>query len=144
MGINEQMKTIFPVMKIRAHHLLCIQGFQGYGYNDVFVDNFIKIVNSIYSNLNGEIKITSTCDDICNYCPHNLKGKCKKIIGSSWVIKKKDKRVMKNLNIAEGILVKAKDILSLVNNRISKANEAKKICRNCSWKEKCLWFISRE
>ena len=30
---------------LRGHHLLCLKGFQGYGYDDDFVEN-MKLVNS--------------------------------------------------------------------------------------------------
>ena len=30
-------------IRIRAHHLLCMQGFQGYGYNKTFTENMTHI-----------------------------------------------------------------------------------------------------
>ena len=32
-------------IKLRGHHLLCLQGFQGYAYDDSFVKNMTYINN---------------------------------------------------------------------------------------------------
>ncbi len=35
------------IINIRAHHLLCLQGFQGYGYSQDFVRNMAEIIKKI-------------------------------------------------------------------------------------------------
>ncbi|HII92208.1 MAG TPA: DUF1284 domain-containing protein, partial [Methanosarcina sp.] len=40
-------KTRSKCLKIRAHHLCCIQGFQGYGYSPVFVANMRAVISDI-------------------------------------------------------------------------------------------------
>ena len=58
-------------IKLRGHHLLCLQGFQGYGYNDSFVKN-MTYINNLRKSENTTITITNKADDICRCCP-NLK-----------------------------------------------------------------------
>ncbi|MDF2503348.1 MAG: hypothetical protein K0R06_839, partial [Clostridium sp.] len=50
------------VLNIRAHHFLCMQGFQGYGYSDDFVAHMSKIVNYIRKNLDCKINLINSCD----------------------------------------------------------------------------------
>ena len=58
-------------IKLRGHHLLCLQGFQGYGYNDSFVKN-MTYINNLRKSENTTITITNKADYICRCCP-NLK-----------------------------------------------------------------------
>jgi len=128
---------------IRAHHLLCIQGFQGYGYSQVFVDNMNEVIKNINSNPDFEIEITDECDVICSYCPYNIKNICLKEKNSSQRIKKIDLQILKKLGLERSARVKAKDILSFANMKLNNMLDIQDICGNCDWKEKCLWFISR-
>ena len=53
---------------LRAHHLLCLRGFVGMGYNEEFVQNMTQIKERLES---GEgVIIVDTCDDICGSCPN--------------------------------------------------------------------------
>ena len=58
-------------LTLRGHHLLCLQGFQGYGYDDKFVKN-MSYINNLRKSENTTVSITNKADDICRCCP-NLK-----------------------------------------------------------------------
>ncbi|ACV25331.1 DUF1284 domain-containing protein [Methanocaldococcus fervens] len=124
------------ILKIRAHHLLCMQGFQGYGYSEEFIKNMAKIVEVI--DLNPEIEVIAKCDVICSYCPYNINGKCQK-----GKVEDMDLKVLKKLNLKEGSRVRAKDLISLVNERFENFYDVLDVCGDCEWKSKCLWFLSR-
>jgi len=78
-------------MKIRAHHLLCIQGFQGYGYSEEFTENMLKVIQNLKSFPNHKIQITTCCDAICACCPHNIGDKCTESSNSNEKIKEPSK-----------------------------------------------------
>lgn len=119
-------------IKLRGHHLLCIQGFQGYGYNREFITNMKEVVNKLKSASNLLIGITDKCDDICAPCPNNIDGKCSKEIVTSM-----DAEVLKNLGISTGEKVKIKDMFIKIKSNLRKFQE---ICKNCEWKKVCLFF----
>lgn len=79
------------IIKLRGHHLLCLQGYQGYGYDCKFGKNMTKIhkkLNIVTTNDNDDndnsntnnknninnikIIVNDIADDLCKFCP-NLK-----------------------------------------------------------------------
>lgn len=128
-------------LKIRAHHLLCIQGFQGYGYSHNFVANMTEVIKKV-TDTNLEVEIIAECDVICSCCPYNRKGMCQ-TYDSAWKVKSMDVHVLEKLGLKEGTKGRIKDILYLVNTRLRNISDIQEICGDCDWKGKCLWFISR-
>lgn len=132
----------YKTMKIRAHHLLCMQGFQGYGYSDEFSQNMSEIIHHLKSNPQQKIKIIGKNDVICSGCPHNKNEKCKNIT-FNWMIKKMDKRVLKKLGIDNDTEISVSKVISLTKKIFKTHKDIQSICGNCNWKEKCLWYTSR-
>lgn len=124
------------MLKIRAHHFLCMQGFQGYGYNEEFVENMCKVIKYINSKENLNITLLDSCDDICTPCTNNKGGKCV----DSNKVNVMDEKVLKKLNLKSGEVVSAAKLFSLVNKKINTKNSAAEICGTCSWHKECLWF----
>lgn len=132
------------MLRIRAHHFLCMQGFQGYGYNREFTDNMQRIIEEIKSAPDLEAEIISRCDEICSCCPHNSGGICKKKPCSEEESKDMDLSIMRHLDIEEGSRMKVKSIFNLVNTKLKSSSEVQVVCGCCEWKERCLWFTSRK
>ncbi len=130
-------------MKIRAHHLLCMQGFQGYGYSEDFSKNMAKIIENFKSTPEYEIEIVIESDAICACCPHDVDGNCHENQGSDKKINAMDTRVLKKLEIQAGSIFEVEEIFNIINKKLKTQSEAIEICRDCKWSEKCLWFISR-
>ena len=129
-------------MKIRAHHLLCMQGFQGYGYTKEFRQNMSEIIENLKSNREQIIEITDELDEICKCCPHKKNKICKNVI-SNWMIKRVDKKVIQKLKIDYNTEISFREIISTTNLIFKSHNDVKGICSNCRWKEKCLWYLSK-
>ena len=128
-------------IKIRAHHLLCMQGFQGYGYSQDFAANMQKVIETINSSPNSEIVIVAECDVICSHCPHIMDGICRKGSGSAKRIRDMDLKVLEKLGLREGTKVKGKDILDLVNTRLGNVSDVNGICGKCEWVDRCVWYL---
>ena len=120
-------------MRLRAHHLLCILGFRGLGYDEKFIKGMTKVIQKIRDNPNLEIKLIEECDDICSVCPFNVEGFCKnEAIGSEEKVKEKDRRIAEKLDLEIGNLVTIKEILNLIKQKI-KPDDLSVICRDCPW-----------
>lgn len=124
------------MLRIRAHHFLCMQGFQGYGYNEEFVKNMDKIIKYIKDNKDLKIKLIDSCDDICGPCNNRKGGKCT----DSSKVDFMDKKVLEKLNLKSGEIKMPIEIFDLVNKKISSKNSANEVCGTCSWHKECLWF----
>jgi len=127
-------------IKIRAHHLLCVQGYQGYGYSDKFQANLERIIKLICTVPNLEIEIIAEKDMICSYCPHTGEIDCQLDEDSAQKIQSMDLKVLEKLNIKEGIRDKAQNLVMLTNTKFITYYDIQEICGNCRWEEKCLWF----
>ncbi|HHY00246.1 MAG TPA: DUF1284 domain-containing protein [Methanothermobacter sp.] len=125
-------------IRIRAHHLLCMQGFQGFGYSKEFTANMAKITEKVLQNHSSFIKIVNGADSICECCPHYNKGICTVESSSPNVIMFMDSLVLQNLKIEEGSIVSATQISSITKKLDGQT--VNEICGNCSWRKKCLFF----
>jgi hypothetical protein len=122
---------------IRAHHLLCLQGFQGYGYSQKFLDHLSEIVDKITNNSQLFLEITNYPDVICDQCPNLSDFQCNLPVGEK-VIREMDKLVIKKLGIFKGYIGESKTILE--KTYTLEENDAKIICRNCGWQKNCTWY----
>ncbi len=127
------------IFKIRAHHLLCMQGFQGYGYSREFERNLEKIINYLGSNPNSQLELVADVDIICQKCPHLENGHCNR--SSSHAIVEMDLKVLEKLELEEGATEPAQKLL--VEVRTWESHDLQGICGECSWKDKCLLYISK-
>ena len=138
---NPNLQADDPI-SIRAHHLLCMQGFAGYGYSRDFVANMTRVVNDIKSQPSLKIKIVAQCDVICSCCPHNKAGLCHKQRDSARKVGQMDLLVLGRLGLSQGSTGTAEEIFATVNRILRSCRDVQDICGNCGWKDKCLWYDS--
>ncbi|NYB51250.1 MAG: DUF1284 domain-containing protein [Methanobacteriaceae archaeon] len=138
---NVEIGVVSEPVEIRAHHLLCIQGFQGHGYSKDFTTNMAKIVHKLRDNPSTFLKIVRGADSICRYCPHLSNGTCYLDPISESRIKVMDNLLLQYLEINHESLVSWNEIKTLTKNLSPRT--IKKICANCFWKNKCLYFQKR-
>ncbi|MDL2246357.1 DUF1284 domain-containing protein [Methanobrevibacter sp. OttesenSCG-928-K11] len=126
--------TIF----LRGHHILCLQGFQGYGYSEEFVENMTHIKNLI-DNENIKIKVSNTPDDICQSCPNLTEKNICKDLKYNEKIKKMDNEVIKKLDIGNEEM-EASKLFEKANFIFNSKETIEPICDNCLWVKECIWF----
>lgn len=122
-------------LRLRAHHLLCLQGFQGYGYDSSFVKNMTRI-NEIRKMGNVSVTVCDCPDDICQKCP-NLKNN---ICVDEKRIVEMDRKVLEKLpktNFEDSI-----DLFDLFSTIFTSMKSVEGICNNCRWSEECLFIQS--
>ncbi len=126
-------------LEIRAHHLLCMQGFQGYGYSRDFGRNLEEIINYLDSNPYFSLKLVADADIICQKCPHLEDGCCDRY--SSPVIRDMDLKVIEKLDLEVGAIEPVQKLLSQV--KAWNIHDLRDVCGECSWKDKCLLYRSK-
>ena len=125
------------MLRIRAHHLLCIPRFYHGGYSKNFADNMKRICSEIRKN--PQIKIQAKIgelDDLCQECPHKYLDSCvqSEEIGE-WVISQ-DRKVSGYLGFKEDSIHVAKDIFNLSMERVNE-DKIDTVCKGCIFLENC-------
>ena len=121
---------------LRGHHLLCLKGFQGYGYNQAFVENMIEISDLIKLD-STSISLTDSADDICKACP-NLKNNICEDKTQNERITNMDREVLKKIDDSKEH--NATELFKKVDEIFHSMDSVSKICLNCMWSEKCLFY----
>jgi uncharacterized protein len=127
-------------IKIRAHHILCLQGFQGYGYSQDFVRNLAEINAHLESHPSCSLQVVAEVDLICQKCPHQEGGNCHKTVNSNPLMKHMDLMVLKKMGLEEGQKITAQKMYSRLIEVFKSKKDRQEICRECYWKDKCSWF----
>lgn len=127
-------------LSLRGHHLLCLQGFQGYGYDENFIKNMINI-NNLRKSKNTIISITNKADDICKCCP-NLKNNLCKDMNQNKQIIKMDNEIISKIDTNEKY--NAQELFNKIANSFNSKESVKYICNNCIWQRECLFYKNLE
>lgn len=106
--------------------------------------NIAGVIKEIKLCPDLEVEIIDECDVICTRCPHNRGGVCQKSPDFAQKVREIDIHILRKLGLREGAKGKTQDFFTLVNTRLRNILDIQDICGDCDWKEKCLWFISRE
>lgn len=123
-------------LTLRGHHLLCLKGFQGYGYDEKFIQNMTKI-NLLRKQEKTTILLTDSPDDICASCP-NLKNNICENIKQNANIVNMDHEVLKNIDSSKEY--DSIELFSEIDEIFNTKESVSKICFKCMWHEKCLFY----
>lgn len=121
---------------LRGHHLLCLKGFQGYGYDEDFVKNMSDI-NTKRKQDTTTITLTNTCDDICKACPKLENGHCENENQNRRIVEMDDE-VLKKLDDTKEY--NALELFETVDSIFNTKESVSEICSNCMWHKKCLFY----
>ena len=123
-------------LHLRGHHLLCLKGFQGYGYDEDFTKNMIEVNNQRKSE-NTTVALINSPDDICRACPNLKNNICVDELQNKRIVHM-DKEVLKKLDVT-----KEHDSIELfekIDEIFNSKESISGICSNCIWHEKCLFY----
>lgn len=120
-------------LNIRPHHLLCILGFRGLGYNEEFISTMGKVVGKLRSDPTFPMSLVVGCDAICAACPHNKEGKCLKRVDSEVKVMSLDLKMLPKLGFEVGAQVSAGEAWQRIKERITSEDMAE-LCRDCEWR----------
>lgn len=121
------------MISLRAHHLVCLQSFQGKGYDDAFVSHASGLLDRLLDNAERKIiTVANKCDDLCEFCPNNWNGKCE----DEQKIAALDDCYAKLLEVSFGDVVSFLEARRKIAERISK-EQFEQICGDCKWHDIC-------
>lgn len=116
-------------MRLRGHHLICLNFFKGEGYNKEFVENIERILKE------KEIKVVSGADDVCSKCPYLRDGVCNYKENAEEEIRELDELACKLLEIPPDSITSWDEIRIKLPNIMKDWKEF--ACKNCDWIKVC-------
>lgn len=117
--------------RLRAHNLLCIQGFVGKGYSPAFVANMQAVIDGLDEH--APVEVIAQPDALCAACPNLVESGCALHgEGSEAGIVRQDRDVLQRLGLAEGATVAWGDIVARIARHVA-PDDLDDICGACPW-----------
>ena len=116
-------------VKLRPHHLLCIQGFRGQGYSARFVANLARLIDRLQTDPDLQVRIVAGADDVCLACPHLSLGDCR---CSDLNVDDLDRKISDQLGIAEGDAGTWPSFLNVLKQKVA-SHQINDFCTGCRW-----------
>ncbi len=118
-------------LRLRAHNLLCIQGFVGKGYSPEFVANMASVIDQLEPET--EVTLLTEPDVLCAACPNLSDSGCALHgDGSERGIASQDRDVLGRLGLHSGAVVTWSDIVERIRKNVA-PDDLDEICGTCPW-----------
>lgn len=119
------------LLRLRAHHGMCLAFFEGKGYSDGFTAHMENVLAGMKQN--PILQIVTTGDMICKKCP-NLR---EDICISQDKVEEYDRKVLLACGLEENCVISWEEFFHLVEKSILKPGRREGICGHCQWGEIC-------
>ena len=122
-----------PAIRIRAHTLLCLQGFRGEGYDPAFVENMAMVDQTLTMHPDIVVEVLASPDVLCAASPHHRTDACT-LNGedSEQDMRQQDGVVLAKLGLQSGDHVTWREILQRIRRAVI-GDELPSICGSCRW-----------
>ncbi len=121
------------MIRLRAHTLLCLQGFRGEGYSASFIHNLSRIHRSLAEDPDQEVELVDSPDAVCEACPHLCRTGCSVDgINSEEAMCDQDRRVLSLIGLPAGQRLPWSEVLARIRGSVVGADLAG-ICGGCRW-----------
>jgi hypothetical protein len=120
------------MLEFRPHHFLCTLGFEGKGYSDAFVANYLKIARSLRQSADGDdtaIRVVKGSDSICTPCPNRAGERCT----TEGKISKLDQAHAEVLGLKTGDILTWGEAKGLLREKMG-FDDFHQACAPCSWR----------
>ncbi len=114
-------------LKLRPHHALCLQFYEGKGYNEDFVRHMDEVCDALADD--PRVFLTEGSDDVCAACPHRDRDRCDRDEKVSAI----DRRALERLGLSVPVELSWRELSALANERIIRAGKLGDVCRDCEW-----------
>jgi hypothetical protein len=124
-------------VRLRGHHLICLQFFRGEGYSDEFVENLTALLARLAT---APAEVVTVADDVCAACPDLSADKLcgSESAGGEVEIRRIDALACSLLEVAPRAhitLAEARE--RLVADAIGVGTWRAEACDGCAWESVC-------
>jgi len=130
------MARITPGMRLRGHHLACLTGFTGHGYDPTFTRRLAELAAAWRA---GEVvEVVEGCDDVCASCPWRAGDGCGRHPDADAAVRAQDRAVLAALGRVPG----DRTTCATVTADLSRPDTREVVlasCGDCSWASVCAF-----
>lgn len=120
-------------IKLRPHHGMCFQFYEGKGYSAEFTDHMGRVIRTLSERPKTPVRLTLSADVVCEHCPNNVGGTCE----SADKVMRYDTAVLDACGWKDGDELAYADFAARVKERILDAGMRRGICGDCEWDAIC-------
>lgn len=120
-------------MRLRPHHLLCLQKYTGHGYSEEFVCRMDIVTDRLKNNPDILMELVEGRDMLCEACP-NMSGS---VCSSNEKVLSIDKNVLMACELAYGVTDSWDKLSKLAEGIVLDTAQFEIICGDCQWYDMC-------
>lgn len=125
-------------MRLRPHHLLCVQGYRGKGYDDGFRDNMGRIARTLAEDPSLPVTVIDGPDDICAACPHLREGRCTWEEAGEEAVREHDHALLQAFGLRDGDVTTIRDVRAMASDP-GASEVVAHYCGTCPWWSDCAF-----
>jgi len=119
-------------INLRGHHLLCVFGWQGHGYDERFTQKMDEVA-ALIAIPPTLLSVADKTDGICQSCPHLKEDGCfKDKVEREEEIQAQDERVLDFLGLKRGQTFSVNSLKQLISQKKPHL-KLDELCAGCSW-----------
>ena len=134
-GQPSEDQTVAP-LRLRGHHLVCLQFFRGQGYSFGFVQNLKSVVDRAATE---PVVLVEGADSVCAACPGlSADGTCLDPHAGEPAVRRIDRLAWAVLGVRPGAqltLTEARELLAA--DAVSAGRWRFEACAGCTWEDVC-------
>lgn len=127
------VRSHYQPIRLRAHNLLCLQGFRGRGYSEAFVAEMSAVARALADDPDTPVEVLSTPDRLCAACPNLRQGGC--TLGGpahEAHMRAQDEEVLRRLHLVSGEVLPWSRVLERITRSVA-GPDLPAICTTCPW-----------
>ncbi|HOI09138.1 MAG TPA: DUF1284 domain-containing protein [Myxococcota bacterium] len=124
-------------MRLRGHHLACLLGFTGHGYDPAFT---ARLADLAARYRDGEpVEVVAGLDDVCARCPGRDGDTCARHPGAEAAIRAQDAAVLSALGLGPGDRTTCARVTAALAVPATR-RAVRDACGDCRWTAVCAWW----
>lgn len=128
-------------MRLRGHHLACIQGFTEHGYDPAFTKRLAELAAAWRAG--AAVEVVEGTDDVCASCPWRAGDACDRHPDADASARAQDRAVMALLGLAPGDRTNFATVAATLA-RPGARQAVAAVCGDCPWIPVCGFLNATE